>query len=507
VKLCGNTKVPSPCNNDLISDKNPYWYKFKCYTSGTLGLLITPVVTGDDYDWQLFDITGKDPKAVYTDKTMFVACNWSGETGNTGASSAGNSLVVCEGPGKPLYSSMPTIIEGHEYLLLISHFTDTQSGYTLSFSGGSADITDPKIPSMERASASCEGTDIFIRLNKPMKCESLAKDGSDFSLPSGLATVVSAASPYCSIAFDTDSIIVTLNKQLAPGAYNIDLNSGSDGNTLLDNCGNEMPAGTISFTVNENVSAAFNYVVKEGCVNDTVHFSHDGLNHVNSWNWDFDIASSNSQNPLMLYLTGGNKNARLIVSNGFCSDTVSAVVSLTEKLNAAFDAPEIACAVDDVVFTDRSTGPINSWQWDFGNSSTSSQQNPEPFKYARNAGEKIYKVILNISSAAGCTDTASANVIVVGNCNINVPSAFTPNNDGRNDYLYPSNAFNADNLIFRIYNRFGQIIFETRDWRRKWDGNVNGQPQSSGTYVWTLSYKLRTTGRPYYVKGTTVLIR
>ncbi|MBO9571035.1 MAG: gliding motility-associated C-terminal domain-containing protein, partial [Chitinophagaceae bacterium] len=62
-------------------------------------------------------------------------------------------------------------------------------------------------------------------------------------------------------------------------------------------------------------------------------------------------------------------------------------------------------------------------------------------------------------------------------------------------------------LVFRVYNRFGQIVFETRDWKRKWDGTFNGQPQPTGTYVWTLSYVLRTTGRSYVLKGTSVLIR
>src|SRR5690606_388894 len=108
-KQCGNRKVPGPCGNEDLTDKNPYWYKFTCYTAGTLGFLITPANLGDDYDWQLFDMTGKKPEAVYTDKSLFVACNWSGEPGKTGASAAGASLSVCGGFGRPLFSSMPTL--------------------------------------------------------------------------------------------------------------------------------------------------------------------------------------------------------------------------------------------------------------------------------------------------------------------------------------------------------------------------------------------------------------
>ena len=59
VPICGQASVPTPCRDGVLYlDKNPYWYKFTCYTSGTLGFVITPNNLGDDYDWQLFDVTG-----------------------------------------------------------------------------------------------------------------------------------------------------------------------------------------------------------------------------------------------------------------------------------------------------------------------------------------------------------------------------------------------------------------------------------------------------------------
>jgi gliding motility-associated-like protein len=507
VKLCGNREVPSPCNNPLITDKNPYWYKFTCFTGGTLGFLITPANLADDYDWQLFDITGESPSKVYTKSSLFVACNWSGEVGKTGASDAGTSLTVCEGQGRPLFSAMPTLIQGHEYLLLISHFTESQSGYTLSFGGGTADITDPKVPAMDAAYATCSGNEIRIKLNKQMKCASIAPNGSDFEIASGAALVTNAVSIACSEAFTTDTLVLTLDRALPAGDHVLNVKVGSDGNSLLDNCENNMPDGSIGFTVHQNVSAAFSYRVKEGCTRDTVEYFHDGANNANVWTWEFDEATSNAQNATMVYSSGGEKNVTLTVSNAWCTDIYSQVVSLTPKINAAFTSPEITCSVDNVILTDNSTGNISSWIWDLGNGTTSSLKDPVPFKYTANGPEKVYTIRLAISNGSGCSDTASAFITVVGNCNIAVPSAFTPNNDGRNDFLYPTNAFNANNLIFRVYNRFGQVIFETKDWQRKWDGNVNGQPQNTGTYVWTLSYTLRATGRQYFFKGTTMLIR
>jgi gliding motility-associated-like protein len=88
-----------------------------------------------------------------------------------------------------------------------------------------------------------------------------------------------------------------------------------------------------------------------------------------------------------------------------------------------------------------------------------------------------------------------------------VPNAFTPNFDGKNDYLYPLNAYKADNLVFQVYNRFGQLVFETKDWTRKWDGTINGRQQQTGTFVWVLKYIDHDTQQPVLKKGTTVLIR
>src|SRR6476659_2191148 len=62
----------------LYRDKNPYWYKFTCYASGTLGFVITPKDLGDDYDWQLYDITGHNPDDVFSNNSLIVTGNWAG---------------------------------------------------------------------------------------------------------------------------------------------------------------------------------------------------------------------------------------------------------------------------------------------------------------------------------------------------------------------------------------------------------------------------------------------
>lgn len=214
VPACANSGIPTFCGNDGLGygDLNPYWYKFTCFQSGTLGFLISPNNLGDDYDWQLFDVTDKDITEVYSNTSTIVAYDWSGETGNTGASAAGNSLYVCgttsNSPYRPLFTKRPLIYEGHNYLLMISHFSgDQQSGYKLSFGGGTASITDTTNPKLQGITTNCDATQLRIKLNKKMKCPSLALDGSDFILSPAGITIAKAEAASCTRGFDMDSVI------------------------------------------------------------------------------------------------------------------------------------------------------------------------------------------------------------------------------------------------------------------------------------------------------------
>src|SRR5258706_9522500 len=92
VPICGTLNVPVPCfDGASYQNKNPFWYKFTCYTTGTIGFVITPSDANDDYDWQLFDATGHNPSDVFTVPNLFVSCNWSGEAGGKSLSPTGNS--------------------------------------------------------------------------------------------------------------------------------------------------------------------------------------------------------------------------------------------------------------------------------------------------------------------------------------------------------------------------------------------------------------------------------
>jgi gliding motility-associated-like protein len=361
----------------------------------------------------------------------------------------------------------------------------------------------------------CAPDELQLVFKKNMRCSSIAADGSDFrvNLISGTAPVsVIGASGNCNADGLSPVIKVKLSAPIqTKGVYQIQLQTGTDGNTIIDECGQETPAGaTISFAAKDTVNADFTYNIRFGCKRDTIDYFHDGSNEVNFWKWNFDNNRSSSlQTPSIVYATFGQKTAQLIVSNGVCTDS-SAVVSilLDNDLKAAFEATEVVCPGDFATFKDNSIGKIVLWNWDFGNGNSSQLQQPPAQTYPYfNNGVRDVTARLVVTNNIGCSDTAKQIIQVAGNCYIAVPNAFTPNNDGLNDYLYPLNAYKATSLIFKVYNRFGQVLFSTTNRTIKWDGTFKGQGADPGTYVWILQYTNKDTGKRVEQKGSTVLIR
>jgi gliding motility-associated-like protein len=344
-----------------------------------------------------------------------------------------------------------------------------------------------------------------------MRCNSIERDGSDFRVTGSSGTLpVTGALGNCNPEGLTTSITVSLaNPIRKAGSFRIFLQVGSDGNTLLNECGKETPAGSsLPFSSRDTVSAVFSFNIRYGCNIDTVYFSHNGLNGVNNWLWTFDDGrTSRAKDTALVYAVLGLKTVRLEVSNSICRDTSTRTINLDNFLDAGFESTKVVCPGDPATFRDMSKGKIRQWNWNFGNGSQSNLQNPPAQFYAPGNSIREESVKLVVTDSIGCKDSVVNRITVAGNCFIAVPGAFSPNRDGLNDYLYPTNAYKARDLYFAIYNRVGQKIFETNDWTVKWDGNYLGNPQDPGTYVWYLRYTLIDSGETIFKKGTTVLLR
>jgi len=110
------------------------------------------------------------------------------------------------------------------------------------------------------------------------------------------------------------------------------------------------------------------------------------------------------------------------------------------------------------------------------------------------------------TTPAGCRGDGKVTVKVFKGPEIYMPTGFTPNGDGKNDNFKPFTVGITNLNYFRVYNRWGQLIFSTAKLNDGWDGRVSGGEQPSGTYVWMVQGIARN-GKVITKKGTVTLIR
>jgi gliding motility-associated-like protein len=115
---------------------------------------------------------------------------------------------------------------------------------------------------------------------------------------------------------------------------------------------------------------------------------------------------------------------------------------------------------------------------------------------------------VEVTSQWGCKAADSILATTHPCCEVSLPTGFTPNGDGRNDRFRIITKGHHKVSEFRVVNRWGQTIFETRDETRGWDGTFNGQLQDVGTYYYYVRFRCREgAGRDIEQKGEVVLIR
>src|SRR5699024_6227054 len=112
---------------------------------------------------------------------------------------------------------------------------------------------------------------ITVYLNKYLSCNSLASNGSDFKINGSSVSVQSAIGKGCSTGFEMNQIELTLDAALSPGNYSLEIQKGSDRNTLLDICGVAIPEGNkVDFEKQEILPVAMDSVENIRCAPQTI---------------------------------------------------------------------------------------------------------------------------------------------------------------------------------------------------------------------------------------------
>lgn len=228
---------------------NSTWYSFTIYQSGQLEFQLNPTNPNDDYDFALYNMTNDSCSGIAASVSQPVSCNYSADTGPTGLSPVGSGNQ--NGTSGSNQNAPISVTAGESFVLMVSNFTASQNGYELTFSG-SASMEDNSAGVIDSISlqGQCNPNKVKMYLSDAVDCGSIAGNGSDFSISGpGNLSVIAASGLGC--AEGAREIWLTFSSSLPQtGVYTVSMNTGSDGNSLLDACGNETAVSVSSqFTV------------------------------------------------------------------------------------------------------------------------------------------------------------------------------------------------------------------------------------------------------------------
>jgi gliding motility-associated-like protein len=221
------------------------------------------------------------------------------------------------------------------------------------------------------------------------------------------------------------------------------------------------------------------------CVPSLVSFIDQSTN-ATTWSWNFgDGNSSSVSNPVNTYTATGTYNVFLVSGNpNSCNkfDTISHSITVLPSPTADFNwAPNPPIPNTPNIFTNTSTN-ATSYFWDFGDGSTSTLKD-DIHIYQKDG---LYNVCLTARNEYGCKDTACKQVRGLVIPLVDVPTGFSPNGDGINDVVYVK-GYGIQTMLFRIYNRWGEKVFESTDQKVGWDGRYKNQMQEMEVYGYTLN--------------------
>ncbi len=269
-----------------------------------------------------------------------------------------------------------------------------------------------------------------------------------------------------------------------------------------NNCSN-----TASVTVNVNQNPVADFSASEVCAGlATVFMNNSSPTVGNTYTWDFgDGNNSTSVNPAHVYSLSDSFTVTLIAQLGNCYDTISNIAIVHPKAVAGFTADPLTSYTDNSIpirFTNTSQSS-DSWIWEFGDNTFSTAQSPT--HVYQQPG--VYTVTLIAENQYGCNDTLTRNdyIRIYQTPKVFVPNVFTPDGNGANDVL---NVLTTDvkYFDFKIFNRWGEKVFESTNYLQGWDGTYKGVKSERGVYVYTVKIVFNDdTNRD--IKGSVTLLR
>jgi gliding motility-associated-like protein len=296
---------------------------------------------------------------------------------------------------------------------------------------------------------------------------------------------------------------------MATNTFTPTLDSTIEVFNVLNGCSSDTIQATI--TVLPLPISTFSANVLQGCVPLSVGFSADVLNNTTyAWQTSNQLSASGPQATLDFQINGSFSVTLTATLNG-CSSTTT-VANMIEVDNYPIAAFEPSSQVftepnQALSFWNSSVG-ATTYQWNFGEGGSSSEEAPTHIFDIENEGTTV---LLYAYSNLGCSDTASYYIGFDPGLVYYIPNSFTPDEDQFNQTFLPifTSGIDPYNYQLLIYNRWGEVIFESLNPEIGWDGTFGqqGNPCPVGTYTYMITVKLPAVDERQAIKGHVNLIR
>jgi len=330
---------------------------------------------------------------------------------------------------------------------------------------------------------------------------------------------------------------VTLVNNTGPGAWSHAWDFGDGASSPLQQPGQHVYTTwgqfTITLVVTDNVcSDTATQVVEitpplptssfigsgEGCAPLTVQFTNTSL-LAQGYQWNFgDGGSSTADNPVYTWTLPGTYTVSLTAFGpGNTTNTAVHVDSIVVHPSAVayfVIQPTSVIVPTEPVYLYNLSGNADSYLWNFGDGSTSTELNP----IHQYTAPGSYDVLLIANNQWNCPDTFAVQGAVTGEASgdIAFPNAFTPNDNGPTDGYYDPQSYDNDfffpvqegveGFSLQVFNRWGELVFETTDVKQGWDGYYRGKPAKQDVYAWK-AYARFSDGRERTMTGDVTLLR
>jgi gliding motility-associated-like protein len=415
-----------------------------------------------------------------------------------------NSPSACDGFSATV-TAIPSPAGTYDYAWTVPVVT-TNPGNVASFSTAQAGsysviITNP----ITGCSSNSNGGVVTINLNptvlvnNPITCT---------DIPTLMAATPSPAGTYTyswtvPAGVSNPGSTATFNSAVA-GTYSVVITNPITG------CVSASSSGVL--TVNANPQPIFISDVTEGCVPLTVNFINQTPNADDCvWSINNGVQLTGCDTVTYTFIQSGCYDVTLTTtSNNGCigSSTITNMICVEDLPNASFVAQNnpVSTLEPIIPFINTSTG-ATSYVWDFGDSSSLSYEIDPTHTYG--SFEATYLVTLIAISDAGCVDTTTVPVQVQEELIYYIPNSFSPDADPYNNVFEPifSSGFNPKGYTLLIFDRWGEILFESHNTEVGWDGTYNGSIVQDGTYIWKIEFKLSNNDGKVMDTGHVNLIR